>query len=319
MLTVRLVSGDLLAAIPTQELSTVRALKQQLHSLCDAARFRQRLLHGGTVLDDDLKLDAPRELQLVLLNFIKPSQEQITEIINASGGGNMSELEEILCRPQDPNHFVPRKPDNFSAFCDDLPLGAWKAPFSPLQMAANLGKLDAIRLLLEARADLRPASCSMRSLILVNHPGCLDAMMLLLEARADADDGRSALSFAAGLGRAGAVQVLLDAGAQKDLEDESGVTPLLQACHSGHLHVVHLLLAAGAKPAACSKKGISYLAARKGRRLLQVQPLLCMVRSSQARHRILTRLLNRRLLAASRWLRARRRVATHQLVKPRSK
>ena len=314
MLTVRLVSGELLAKIPTQELSTVRALKQRLHGLCDAARFRQRLLHDGRLLEDDERLDGPLELQVVLLNFISPTREQVTEIMSASRHGNVSELEEILCRPQDPNHFVPPEPENIAAIPEDFPpLGAL-SPLSPLQMAAIFGELDAMHLLLEARADIGPAHCSIKSLTLVSQRGSLDAMKLLLEARADAEN---ALSLAAGLGKAGAVQVLLKAGAQKDLEDSRGVTPLLEACWSGHVYVVQLPLAAGAKPAACSKKGLSSLAARRGRGLLQSDTLqLCMF--PRERHRIITRLLIPRLLTVSRWSQARHRV-THQLVKARAK
>ncbi|CAE7771571.1 Ank2 [Symbiodinium pilosum] len=313
MLTVRLVSGELLAKIPTQELSTVKALKQRLHGLCDAARFRQRLLHDGRLLEDDERLDGPLELQLVLLNFISPSREQVTEIMSASRHGNVSELEEILCRPQDPNHFVPPEPENVAAIPDDFPLFAL-SPLSPLQMAAIFGELDAMHLLLEARADIGPAHCSIKSLTLVSQRGSLDAMKLLLEARADAGN---ALSTAAGLGKAGAVQVLLKAGAQKDLEDSRGVTRLLEACWSGHVYVVQLLLAAGAKPAACSKKGLSYLAASQGRGLLQSDTLqLCTF--PRERHRIITRLLIPRLLTVSRWSRAKHRV-THQLVKARAK
>ena len=323
MLTVRLVSGHLLAAIPTQELSTVRALKQRLHSLCDAARFRQLLLHEGKILEDDLKLDCPLELQLVLLTFINPTRKQVAEIFRACWEGNVSELEEILSRPQDPNHFTPHVFRYLPVIFDDIPLAAL-SPASPLQIAANFGKLDAIRLLLEAQADLGPAGCSMTSLVYIRPHGSLDAMKLLLEARADAENinvhnGQSALSVAAHLGRSGAVQVLLEGGAQKDLENNHGVTPLLNACWSGHVHIVHQLLVAGAKPAACSKKGISHLAAKQGRELLPFQRLLPLSRSSRATHRMAMRLLIRRLLTASRWLRARRRVATHQLLKPSSK
>ena len=110
MVTVRLASGKVLATIPTQELTTVRALKQRLHSLCDATRFRQRLLHDGELLEDEDELDSPFELQLILKNFIDPSRKQLKQIVSASGRGNVSELEEILCRPQNPNTFSLRMP-----------------------------------------------------------------------------------------------------------------------------------------------------------------------------------------------------------------
>ena len=229
-------------------------------------------------------------------------------MVSASRHGSVSELEEILSRPQDPNNRFVEFPEDFP------PLGAL-SPLSPLQMAANFGELEAMRLLLEARADIGPAHCRITSLIYLRQHRSLDAMKLLLEARADAGN---ALSTAAALGKAGAVQVLLESGVEKDLEDNHGVTPLLEACWSGHAHVVHLLLAAGAQPAACSKKGICYLSARRRRGLAQI-PQMSIQLPADLVSWYLRRLRIPRLFSVSRWSRARRRVATHQLAKPRSK
>lgn len=57
-------------AVPRDQLSTVRALKQRLHGLCGVSRFRQRLTHQGTVLVDDARLDAEvTDVELLVLPF----------------------------------------------------------------------------------------------------------------------------------------------------------------------------------------------------------------------------------------------------------
>ena len=275
MLTVRLASGKVLATVPTKELTTVRALKQRLRGLCDATRFRQRLLHDGALLEDDDKLDGPLELQLVLMNFINPSHPQLKEILSASASGAVSELEAILCRPQDPNRITSGA---FREAAPTAPGNAWP-PYSPLQTAARCGKLEALRLLLEARADVGPNGCNIADRSLLGRPPwSSSALQLLLAAKAntekkDAYSGQTALSLAVMLGNEAAVQVLLEAGARRDSQDHDGLTPLHQACRQGHLSMVRLLLAAG----------ISNLQAAAGPRRWQIQRLLSAYKWSLAR------------------------------------
>ena len=53
MLRITQLSGEELTSIPIEELSDVKALKQRLHENHGLPpRFRQRLLQGGTTLDD---------------------------------------------------------------------------------------------------------------------------------------------------------------------------------------------------------------------------------------------------------------------------
>ena len=73
MLRVRMLSGEVVASIPSEELEDVndaRSLKQRLHRLHGLPpRFRQRLFHCGRPLDDmdRLELDSPMDVELVLL------------------------------------------------------------------------------------------------------------------------------------------------------------------------------------------------------------------------------------------------------------
>ena len=70
-----MISGEVLAAIPVEELSSVRELKRhlrQMHGL--PPRFRQRLILKGSNLDDAEKLDSPMDLGLVPWGLHEPQK-----------------------------------------------------------------------------------------------------------------------------------------------------------------------------------------------------------------------------------------------------
>ena len=90
--------------------------------------------------------------------------------------------------------------------------------YTPLTRAAELGHIEAARLLLDAGAD----------------PG-----------RADGD-GATPLINAAGEGQLEAARLLLARGADPSLADGDGGTPLMAAAMHGHVEVLRLLLARGA-------------------------------------------------------------------------
>ncbi|CAE7228115.1 Kcna7, partial [Symbiodinium natans] len=70
MLRVYSMSGEELCATPAEELTDVKALKQQLQSACGCSRFRQKLLHQGRVLNDGECLQGCCiDLDFVLLPF----------------------------------------------------------------------------------------------------------------------------------------------------------------------------------------------------------------------------------------------------------
>ena len=170
VLQVRLTSGEVAAAIPVGEVSTVGALKQHLQAVCGVTRFRQRLLHDGTVLADDVGLEGFLDLQLVLLNFITASPAERAELLEASGRGAEAHVERILQRPQDPNRR------------EDEKMGA-------LHLASARGSLGTIRLLLDARADLEDVEqwSGQTALSLAAMFGRVDAPRFLLSRGANKD------------------------------------------------------------------------------------------------------------------------------------
>ena len=93
MLRVTMLSGKQVASIPVMELSDVRSLKQRLHRLHNfPARFRQRLLHEGSPLGDDAKLDSITDLELLLLSYHPTSQSQADELVTAAMNGFVDQV-----------------------------------------------------------------------------------------------------------------------------------------------------------------------------------------------------------------------------------
>ena len=80
-----------MASIGVEELSDAKALKQELsrkHGL--PPRFRQRLFHRGSPVDDSAPLDSILELQLVVLPYsLAPMEAE--ELATASVNGTVSE------------------------------------------------------------------------------------------------------------------------------------------------------------------------------------------------------------------------------------
>jgi len=102
-----------------------------------------------------------------------------------------------------------------------------------------------------------------------------------------ANDGSSALLWAAFRSDAEMAKALLSAGAAVDAANHYGVTPLLQASRNGDVEVMRALLDAGAEPTRWHPDGETPLmaAARTGR-VDAVKLLLSTARSSMPRIRI---------------------------------
>jgi cytohesin len=99
-----------------------------------------------------------------------------------------------------------------------LPLGLMQAADSPVASAAEAGNLAEVRALIRARAD-------------INQP---------------AQDGSTALLWAAYHSDIPMAQVLITAGANVNAANRYGVTPLLQASRTGDVPMMDLLLRSGA-------------------------------------------------------------------------
>ena len=278
VLRVRRISGEEVTAVPVEELSTVRALKRDLQKQSGISRFRQRLLHKGTVLNDDLTLESPLELQLVLLNFIRPEEQEAEPrqermaFFTSCVSGDRSKVEKALERPWDPNlHlFGEATALHAASWCGnteimellleamadlDAEAYSWKASgiVTPMQLAYDMNQVDAMRLLLAARADTERPHQGRTVLWQAAESNNTEAVKVLLEAGARRDapnvySGMTPLAAACRAVSVAAARLLLDAGANKESADRLGATPLGSACWRGHVRVVRFLLRAGAKP-----------------------------------------------------------------------
>ena len=116
-------------------------------------------------------------------------------------------------------------------------------------------------------------------LMLASSNGHLEVVQLLCEAGADKDkvdhDDATALIWASGNGHLEVVRVLCQAEADKDKEDESGDTALMRASAFGRLEVVRLLCEAGADKDKADEDGTTALIQASSKGHLDVARLLC--------------------------------------------
>ena len=138
----------------------------------------------------------------------------------------------------------------------DLAAGPWG---TPLLAAVERGHSACVRLLLlhGAQADpdraVRSSQLTAAPLAVAAQHGRLNVVRLLLSAAADIDaptpQGASPLLLAAHAGHAATVRLLLEAGSETiDKPVLSGSTPLLGAIQHGHIDVVEALLRSRASP-----------------------------------------------------------------------
>ena len=118
MLRVTKLSGEEVASIAVGEVSDVRSLNRRLAQLPGLPpRFRQRLLSDGRGLEDDVMLDSPMDLQLVLLPFADVSQAQAFELIRAAWDGAVAKAGVALKRDDSPLTKVGEKTDVYIYTC----------------------------------------------------------------------------------------------------------------------------------------------------------------------------------------------------------
>ena len=136
-----LASGESVTTLDPSKFAgkAAKEVKEALTSHVGVSRFRQRLLAGdGTceVADDEIFASdgGPLTVNLVKLAFCPPNAALDQQMIDASRGIDTARLEELLRRPRNPNVM-----DEFG--------------HTPLHYAALNGRLEAMRLLLEAGAD----------------------------------------------------------------------------------------------------------------------------------------------------------------------
>jgi ankyrin repeat protein len=128
---------------------------------------------------------------------------------------------------------------------------------TPLTAASWIGRVEAVRVLLEAGADVNKSTTGEDGhtpLTAASKTGKIEVVRVLLEAGADVNksatggDGDTALTLATQCGKVEAVRVLLEAGADVNKSATGGEcwTPLTLASTRGEVEMVRVLLEAGA-------------------------------------------------------------------------
>ena len=103
-----LTSGETLAVLDALQGQTAKAVKKALTAKLGISRFKQRLFveveDGLREMQDDEVLDPTRlKIQLVVLEFWPPDEEETQKMISASRGNDLVALEQLLQKPRNPN------------------------------------------------------------------------------------------------------------------------------------------------------------------------------------------------------------------------
>ena len=230
-------SGQELTALSAEEFRDADAVKKHLRELYGFPVYLQQLLHAGKNLADDFSLDNGMDLQVVLLTISGFSHSghsariAAQDLADAARRNDVNMVRCLLDAGADKEFRVGDK--------------------TALMLASELGHLEVVHLLLEARADTDSWDNFGRTALLhASESGHLAIVRLLLEAGADKDCwntvGETALLLASEGGHLEVARLLLEAGANKDCTDLVGKTALLRASESGHSEIARLLVEAGA-------------------------------------------------------------------------
>ena len=228
MLRIWKASGEELAAIPSDELSDVKALKWQLRAQEGIPVCLQQLLHDGSMLADCTELQDVSEVQLVLSCCGHGSQnDSHDELLHAAEFGEVDVVRRLLDAGT---------PQNV----------ADAAGWTTLHFASDNGQIEVVRLLLQAGVDPdSPDHSGMRALHLASDKGYVEVARLLLEADASTDVtnevGSTPLHHASANGHVEVVRLLLESGAEKDQHDHYMFTACMLAYDRGQFEVVRLL------------------------------------------------------------------------------
>lgn len=195
-----------------------------------------------------IKIAAILPLILLLATFPLFASDLDDELIresieSAKHTPSVWKVEDLIRRGADPNA---RNPD--SSFKSTL-----------LQEATSDHNADIAQVLIAAGADIeRLDSRGQTALMRVDRNASVIQELIKAGARVDATDrdGNTALSLASYHGEAAIVQLLLQAGADPNLQKTSdGFTPLIRAARRERIHIVQILLENGARINIKTKRG----------------------------------------------------------------
>ena len=235
------VTGESIAVFEDEEIAdtSVKALKQRLARKIGLPRFRLRLLQDHCPIDDD-ETFAMQVVQLVLLQFLPPDEEQDWAIMVACEENDDTLLEQQLNKPRSPNF-----QSNFEY--------DYEVQITPLYAAASTGSLKCVLLLLEAGANKNKGQTidgqwryeEATPLHVAAQNGHLEVVQILVESGANKDEDD--VYIAAGNGHLEVVRFLVESGAHKYRgRTFDGETPLFAAAQNGHREVVQFLVESGA-------------------------------------------------------------------------
>ena len=251
---------------------TAKAVKKALAAKVGISRFKQRCFveDGSREIQDDEVLDpAPLKIQLVVLEFWPPDDEETEKMISTSRD---NDLVAISCswriaatrrKSQCATLGFPGRRSNSSRATRSLSLDveiifsvsssnvANKDGKTPMFRAAEEGHVQLMEVLLEAGAKTdEPEFRGRTPLFAAARNDHLNAVRFLVENGAAKDqgdnDGETPLWVAARNGHLNVVRFLAEVGAAKDRTANNGATPLLRAAQYGYLDIARLLVEHGA-------------------------------------------------------------------------
>ena len=190
-------SGEEAASIPISTVGRVHQLKQHLDTLLGVPGFRQRILHGNRILDDNAQLASITDVQLVVSHI---SERDAVKFIKAVYCNSHVCVVEMLQNQHDPN---------LAARWSFL-----NRHLTPLQACVERGPVSMVMLLLEAGAKDVSDRGDQVALAAASRAGHREVVSLLLEAGGDRDCALKAASWA---GQVQIVRMLLERGGVYDL------------------------------------------------------------------------------------------------------
>ena len=228
-------SGEVLATSPV-DVEAAGKLKEHLWDLHDFPVCLQQLVQDGCILDNASKLDASKDVQLVLLTVSRESRVEATQALTrAAAKGNIDTVCFLLKAGLTPADASTKNDVGNAA----------------LHCACKEGHVEIARMLVEAGADMNMRD-NFRDTALhcACNKGHVEIACMLVEAGAAVSmknrGGDTALHFACVRGHVEIARMLVEAGADVRVRNNYGDTAFICACKEGHVVIARMLVAAGA-------------------------------------------------------------------------
>lgn len=230
-------AGNLVADLHLDEPIVVRKIKNKLVPVLGVSRYRQTLLQDTRLLNDNDKIRRTARLQVVRLNYIPTSTDNIRQLIDASFENSESDVEELLSKPQDVNARLPG-----TAYPNTA-----NGTTTALQAAASANNAHILKVLFQAHADVN-RNGNDRALSHAASQNAEEAARILLQHRANPNttgrNGHTALLYAVAGGYHALATLILAARADPNQGNEPTRTPFGVACQNNDEEMATTLLLA---------------------------------------------------------------------------